>query len=169
MIFAIHWHESAMDLHVWPIPIPPATSLPIASLWVFPVHQPWALVSCIQPGLAICFTLDSVLVSMLFSQNIQLLSLVRLLQAHDCCSPSPLSMGFSRQAYWSGLPSPPPGDFPNPGVESMLPVLQVVFCTVAGLVYCWATREATLTIMILKMAESRELYFAALYKGKIFE
>ena len=27
----------------------------------------------------------------------------------------PPSMGFSRQAYWSGLPFPPPGDLPNPG------------------------------------------------------
>ena len=30
---------------------------------------------------------------------------------------APLSMGFSRQ-YWSGLPCPPPGDLPDPGVES---------------------------------------------------
>ena len=31
---------------------------------------------------------------------------------------SPLSMGFSRQEYWSGLPfPPPPGDLPNPGIE----------------------------------------------------
>ena len=59
-----------MDLHVFPIPIPSPTSLPIPSLWVFPVHQPWALVSCIQPGLVICFTLDTIHVSMLFSQNI---------------------------------------------------------------------------------------------------
>ena len=48
----------------------PPTSLPIPSLWVFPVHQPWALVSCIQPGLAICFTLDRIHASMLFSQII---------------------------------------------------------------------------------------------------
>ena len=30
---------------------------------------------------------------------------------------APLSMGFSRQGYWSGLPHPPPGDLPNPGIE----------------------------------------------------
>ena len=30
---------------------------------------------------------------------------------------SPLSMGFSRQEYWSGLSCPPPGDLPNPGIE----------------------------------------------------
>ena len=70
MVFAIHWHESAMDLHVFPFQIPPPAFLPIPSLWVFPVHQAQALVSCIQPGLAICFTLDNTHVSMLFSQII---------------------------------------------------------------------------------------------------
>ena len=30
---------------------------------------------------------------------------------------APLSMGFSRQEYWSGLPCPPPGDLPDPGIE----------------------------------------------------
>ena len=30
---------------------------------------------------------------------------------------APLSMGFSRQEYWSGLPCPPPGDLPDPGAE----------------------------------------------------
>ena len=36
-----------------------------------------------------------------------------------------LSMGFSRQEYWSGLPGPPPEDLPNPGIEPRSPALQV--------------------------------------------
>ena len=35
---------------------------------------------------------------------------------------APLPMGFSRQEYWSGLPLPPPGDLPHPGIEPMSPV-----------------------------------------------
>ena len=35
-----------------------------------------------------------------------------------------LSMGFSRQEYWSGLPCPPPGYLPNPRMEPRSPVLQ---------------------------------------------
>ena len=35
-----------------------------------------------------------------------------------------LSMGFSRQEYWSGLPFPSPGDLPNPGIEPGSPALQ---------------------------------------------
>ena len=40
---------------------------------------------------------------------------------------APLSMGFSKQEYWSGLPFPSPGDLPDPGIEPrslMSPVLQ---------------------------------------------
>ena len=39
---------------------------------------------------------------------------------------SPLSMGFFRQEYWSGLPFPPPGDHPNPSTEPPTPALQAV-------------------------------------------
>ena len=35
---------------------------------------------------------------------------------------APLSTGFSRQEYWSGLPFPPPGDLPNPGIKPESPV-----------------------------------------------
>ena len=37
----------------------------------------------------------------------------------------PLSMGSSRQECWSGLPCPPPGDLPNPGIEPRSSALQV--------------------------------------------
>ena len=37
---------------------------------------------------------------------------------------APLSLGFSRQEYWSGLPCPPPLDLPNPGIEPRSPALQ---------------------------------------------
>ena len=37
---------------------------------------------------------------------------------------APLSMGFSRQEYWSGLLSPPLGDLPNLRTESVSPALQ---------------------------------------------
>ena len=33
-------------------------------------------------------------------------------------------MEFCRQEYWSGLPFPPPGDLPDPGIESTYPALQ---------------------------------------------
>ena len=38
---------------------------------------------------------------------------------------APLSMEFSKQEYWSGLPLPPPGDLPDPGIEPGSPALQV--------------------------------------------
>ena len=36
---------------------------------------------------------------------------------------APQSTGFFRQEYWSGLPSPPPGDPPNPGIKLTSPAL----------------------------------------------
>ena len=48
---------------------------------------------------------------------------------------SPLSMGFSRQEYWSGLPCPSPGDLPDPGMEPlslMSPALAGGFLTASA-------------------------------------
>ena len=42
---------------------------------------------------------------------------------------APLAMGFSRQEYWSGLPFPSPGDFPNPEIKPGYPVLAGRFFT----------------------------------------
>ena len=38
---------------------------------------------------------------------------------------APLPMAFSRQESWNGLPFPPPGDLPNPGIKPESPALQV--------------------------------------------
>ena len=53
------------------------------------------------------------------------------LRPHGLVHQAALSVGFSRQEHWSGLPSLPPGDLPGPGVEPVPPAL-----------IGWATREA---------------------------
>ena len=48
---------------------------------------------------------------------------------------APLSMGFPRQEYWSGLPFPSPGDLPDPGIESVTlvsPALAGGFLTISA-------------------------------------
>ena len=56
----------------------------------------------------------------------QLLSHVRLFETlWTIARLAPLSMEFSRQEYWSGLPCPPSGGFPNPEIESASPVSPV--------------------------------------------
>ena len=65
-----------------------------------------------------------------------------------------LSMGFSRQEYLSGLPCPPPGDFPDPGIEPTLhtsPALATGFFTTS------ATWEAPYTNMP-KTKNERQIY-----------
>ena len=44
-------------------------------------------------------------------------SCVRLCNLWTVACQAPLSMGFSKQEYWSGFPSPTPGDLPNSGME----------------------------------------------------
>ena len=60
---------------------------------------------------------------------------------------APLSMQFSRQEYWSGLPSPPPGDLPNSGIESV----SCVFHLGRRILYHWATWEADRLINLWSM------------------
>ena len=55
----------------------------------------------------------------------QLLSCVRLFAVSlTVAHQAPLSMGFSRQESWSGLPFPSLGDLPNPRIELMSPILE---------------------------------------------
>ena len=59
----------------------------------------------------------------------------------DYSPPAPLSMRFSRQEHWNGLPCPPPGDLPDPGVE---PISLISPALVGGFFILIATWELKL-------------------------
>ena len=79
---------------------------------------------------------------------------------------APLFMEFSRQEYWSGLPFPPPGHLPNPGIEPVSPALQVdalplshwgnLTIDLSELCRLWF--YSTMNHLILERGESQELY-----------
>ena len=58
--------------------------------------------------------------------------------------PAPLSMGFSRQEYWSGLPFPSPGNFLTRGSNR-------VCCTAGRFFINWATREAQVKVKVTQL------------------
>ena len=58
----------------------------------------------------------------LHAQPLSCIRLFATLQTID--SQTPLSTGFPRQEYWSGLPFPPPGDLPDPGIVPASPAFQ---------------------------------------------
>ena len=61
----------------------------------------------------------------LFKVKVKLLSRARLFATPwTVAYQAPLSMGFSRQEYWSGLPFPSPGDLPDPEIKPRSPALQ---------------------------------------------
>ena len=85
---------------------------------------------CLLLGRKFMTNLDSILKS----RDITLPTKVRLVKAMvfpvvmcGCegwtMKKAPLSIGFFRQEYWSGLPFPPPGDLPDPGTEPRSPAL----------------------------------------------
>ena len=67
---------------------------------------------------------------------------------------SPLSMGFSRQEYWSGWPCPPPGHLPNPGIEFM----SLMSLALGGGFFTTSTnREARMSVIPQFTKTSRQL------------
>ena len=64
-------------------------------------------------------------------------------------------MGFFRQEYWSGLPFPPPGDLPDPGIEPGL----LHLLTLAGRFFTTSTtREALVGFLDINLAEETGTY-----------
>ena len=69
---------------------------------------------------------------------------------------APLSMGFSRQEYWSGLPCPPPGDLPYPGIEPMSPALADRFFTASTTWKAWNRRDRTIIPSVWRKLHFKE-------------
>ena len=93
-----------------------------------------------------------------------------LCQPKDVACQAPLSMGFSRQEYWSipghGLPCPPPGDLPHPGIKPASPVspaLAGVFFTTSA---TWEAHvsgtSANLVIMVAEHCHKGKNYTVVL-------
>ena len=62
---------------------------------------------------------------LIYSTKVKVFIRVLLFVAPWTVAPlAPLSMGFSRQEHWRGLPFPFPEDFPNPGIKLRSPALQ---------------------------------------------
>ena len=81
----------------------------------------WYMIPCMCPCVLSCFSHDWLFVT-----------------PRTITYQAPQSMGFSRQEYWGGLPCPPPGHLPYPGIEP--PLLHLLHYR--WILYCWATGEA---------------------------
>ena len=103
--------------------VPHAVSLHLASQALAPFHKP-----AFQPSHSLSHQMLTHVFSFalqkytsactdpcLCAQSLQLCLI--LCDPMDCSPPGFSVHGFSRQEHWSGLPSPPPGDLPNPGIQ----------------------------------------------------
>ena len=87
------------------------------SLWIFTYET---LITWLWSGVkALCCGCSVVVVIMLVAQ-----SCFTLWDPTDCSLLASLTMGFSWQDYWSGLPFPSPEDLPDPGIKTGSPALQ---------------------------------------------
>ena len=75
---------------------------------------------------------------------------------------TPLSMGFPRQEYWSGLPFPPPGDLPNPGIEPASPGSPAL---ADRIFYHLATWEGHTLIKHYLILSSHMIFFEGLFSS----
>ena len=77
-------------------------------------------------------------------------------------SQAPLSLEFSRQEYWSGLPFPSPGDLPDPGIEPTSPALAGGFFTI------WATGKPAVHLSYIQFSFVQYTPITLDRKGSIY-
>ena len=92
--------------------ISPITLWPLMRMWTQPCCVELYLTMftvCLESGMVV---IDSCVCALSCFSHVQLFEIPRIVALQ-----APLSMVFSRQEYWSGLPCPSPGDLPNPGIK----------------------------------------------------
>ena len=80
---------------------------------------------------------------------------------------APVSMGFPRKKYWSGLPFPSSGDLPDPEIEPVSPALAGRFFTTKSYIYiyikslcCTSENNKTLCVSPLYLNKIKKTIFA---------
>ena len=128
------WIESLDESHSLPLPAPDPFKINFLNLNVTVDMQCCVRLTCTAKWMLYMFFSDY-----LSSCYFKILNIVPCVWVLSCFSraqlfvtlwtvacQAPLSMGFSRQEYWRGLPCPSPGHLPNPGVERT--ALSVLHC-----------------------------------------
>ena len=89
---------------------------------------------------------------------------IQLFEILQTAAHQALSMGCSRQEHWGGLPCPPPGDLPYPGIEPTSPALQVDslplnnqeaqlnISTLYNLVFCYSFKKLKVKLYIISLS-----------------
>ena len=81
---------------------------------------------------------------------------------------APLSLGFSRQEYRSGLPCPPPGDLPDPVIESVSPVAPELQAASVSLSYLGFPQSSVDSNLYIWVAYHQILWTSWILQGKVF-
>ena len=79
---------------------------------------------------------------------------------------APLSMGFSQQEYWSGLPFPPSGDLANPGIEPTSPASPALHMASLSLSHQGSPYISKMLIIIRKVEDFGDIYSKTREKEK---
>ena len=86
--------------------------------------------------------------NLMYGSGLVAKSCLTLVTSWTVAHQTPLSMGFLRQEYWSGLPFPSPGDLPDPGSKPTSPALVSVLLPYRQILYQQATTDFQFDVCI---------------------
>ena len=81
---------------------------------------------------------------------------------------APLSMGFSRQEYWSGLPFPSPGDLHNPGIEPLSLMFPKGDVKLSSLCFIYKNTKCDLVKLLnqISASDNSDVYYIGIFNSE---